>query len=200
LASAFKRKPSNLEPIDGLRAIAIVWVFNLHSSIFITFKWVECLLVPYFWWFKPVLNGSLGVDIFFVISGFLINYLLLKEKDKYGRIDYRYFLRNRFFRIWPSLAIYIVFSTPFKILSGNDIVTVLKHLSSMLFVNNLFGKPLTHIWSVAVEFQFYLVSPYLIGKMNSLRVPILLCLISTVLNFAMTLGVFGGLYPDHRGG
>ena len=135
------------------------------------------------------MNGDIGVDIFFVISGFLISYILLKEKAKYGDIDFKHFLRNRFLRIWPALFAYVFFVAILLLISGTPVVAILRYISPLLFINNFTGKPLTHIWSVAVEFQFYLISPWIITKMETWKLPLVLCLFSTVLNFAITIGI-----------
>ena len=64
-----------------------------------------------------------------------------------------------------------------------DISLTLKHISGLLFINNFVGQPITHLWSVAVEVQFYLVSPFILTKIENLKMPIILIFISTVLNF-----------------
>ncbi len=53
-------------------------------------------------------NGDLGVDIFFVLSGFLIAYITIKENRKYGDNDISNFYRGRFLRIWPALAMFVI--------------------------------------------------------------------------------------------
>ena len=53
-------------------------------------------------------NGDMGVDIFFVLSGFLISFILLKEYKKYGNIDKKHFMLNRFLRIWPAVLFFCI--------------------------------------------------------------------------------------------
>ena len=87
--------------------------------------------------------------MFFVLSGFLISWMLLKERKKYGDIDVWHFYRGRFFRLWPALFIWVVLMiTLFD--QGN-----LNYLLELIFLNNInFGKrqPPRHTWSVAIEF------------------------------------------------
>ena len=182
-SGVFKRRPSNLECIDGLRAIAILWVYVIHVSLYVDYKFWECLFLPRPWLFHPAVNGDLGVDIFFVISGFLISFILLKEKDKFGDIDYKHFLRNRFLRIWPAMAFYVILTSIGMFFDEKRTVQgILKHFSQLLFINNLLGAPLTHLWSVAVEFQFYLISPFIVTRLDGWTLPLSLCLFSTLLN------------------
>ena len=103
--SIFTRRESSLHSLDGLRAFAMLWVFILHFGIFWDPYLGKCTnarnpLV------KFIRSGDLGVDIFFTLSGFLIAYILLRECEKYdGKIDYYNFMRGRFWRIWPALAL-----------------------------------------------------------------------------------------------
>ena len=65
-----------------------------------------------FWFLAPLLNGDRGVDIFFVLSGFLISYVLFREYKKYADIDVGHFFRSRFWRIWPAMAVMLVWWLP----------------------------------------------------------------------------------------
>ena len=100
--------------------------------------------------------GDLGVDIFFVLSGFLISFILIKEYDKYGQIDTWGFYRGRFLRLWPSLLVYefavmIVFDR-----WSNDGVW-----RSLFFI----GNDYRHTWTVSTEMQFYILSPFIVRHM-----------------------------------
>ena len=111
----FQRRPSNLEALDGMRAIAISWVIIYHNSTlpYLYTFFMQCILekAPYLLF---IINGDMGVDMFFVLSGFLIGYMLLKEMNRYGSIDYKHFLVSRFLRIWPALLLYQIVSAPFE--------------------------------------------------------------------------------------
>ena len=180
VCAIFKRKPSALMPLDGLRAIAVLWVFGLHTLVLnsSTSYYLPCLFTdePEYkgkmFWLKPVVYGDLGVDIFFVLSGFLIAFVLFKDIKKYGSIDYWNFIRSRFFRIWPAMAAYCLNNLISMLTSpvpegqpprtAGDIVSAV--VPPLFFVNNLYG-PEQHLWSIAVEFQFYLISPLLVYQL-----------------------------------
>ena len=103
--SIFTRRESALFPLDGLRANAMLWVFFIHYGM----SW-NPYLKTCFSENNPILRiiytGDAGVDVFFTLSGFLIAYILLKECDKYdGNVDYFNFMRGRFLRIWPAMAL-----------------------------------------------------------------------------------------------
>ena len=109
--------------------------------------------------FHILKNGTMGVDMFFVLSGFLISFILYKECQKYeGQIDFCHFLRNRFLRLWPVMfvvmlpMILIAFKT-FGSYAG------IWSMSCLAFMNNLLGYPIeneslfgAHLWSTACEF------------------------------------------------
>ena len=63
--------------LNGLRALAILWVFNIHYSLMCYYKPFDCLFDKY--QLSPIRNGDMGVDLFFVLSGFLITDILIKE-------------------------------------------------------------------------------------------------------------------------
>ena len=98
-------------------------------------------------------NGSMGVDIFFVLSGFLIGYILFKECDKYdGKIDIINFYRSRFIRIWFAEAAYLLCFCPF-LYNLNLFDQKLTWITCFVFLNNI-GQDsrYIHLWSIAVEF------------------------------------------------
>jgi len=148
--------------MDGLRCIAVVVVMLLHAH------------------FQLGKNGSLGVDIFFALSGFLITTLLLEEYASRGRISLKGFYIRRFFRLFPALylllIVLIIYSAVF--LSGTVQNEVnLEILSSALYLNNISwfwgwgnkGHLLGHTWSLAVEEQFYLLWPLILVMFIHLR-------------------------------
>lgn len=116
---------------------------------------------------NTIKNGGFGVDVFFLISGFLITYILLVEKNSTGKIDIKKFFIRRGFRIWP-LYFLLVAIAPF-------IVSWLQkpspdYLSTALFYNNFHSMwtqaweyPFAHFWSICVEEHFYLVWPFLVA-------------------------------------
>ena len=141
--------------LDGLRAVAIALVLFGHGST---------TIVPSPpGWLKPLNQGGLGVDIFFVISGFLITILMLRECDRDGSVSLRKFYSRRALRILPALFAYLGF---IFLLSRMDVIRVdpLEWVAamtfSMNFMPNLLGRwDLGHLWSLSVEEHFYIVWP-----------------------------------------
>ena len=154
-----KTSTPKITQIQGLRALAALLVTLFHA------KWVS--------------GGFIGVDIFYVISGFLITGLLIREIERTGTINFKEFYARRFKRLLPTsffvLAITAVFSwllIPATMRSslGRDIIAAALYVSNYLFAwwqadyQNLDAtpSPVIHYWSLAVEEQFYLLWPLLI--------------------------------------
>lgn len=146
--------------IQGLRALAVIAVICNH-------------VIPY-----PA-GGFAGVDVFFVISGFLITGILLREHERTGSISLRSFYANRLRRILPSAVAVLAVTAAIGYLLFNQtraIATLWDALASFLFVANWRftventdyfhatapASALQHFWSLAVEEQFYLVWPWLL--------------------------------------
>jgi len=145
----------SISSLDGLRAISILMVVSLH-----TLQRADADHSMSTVWYA-VFNGAAGVFIFFVISGFLITSLLLKEAEKWGSIDLRGFYVRRAFRILPPLYLYIGVVI-FVGLLGKLNVAAIDVFGSAFFFHNLVNGPtwsLEHLWSISVEEQFYLVWP-----------------------------------------
>ena len=152
--------------IDGLRAIAVISVIIYHAKInFFNYSLLE--------------GGFLGVDIFFVISGYLITSIILKELLSENNFSFLNFYKRRFRRIMPVLI--TVISTTFVfswfILVPTTFVEFAKSVQySFLFSTNIFFhfsgieyisqdgllKPLLHTWSLSVEEQYYIIFPILL--------------------------------------
>ncbi|MEX8192976.1 acyltransferase family protein [Comamonas guangdongensis] len=137
--------------LDGLRGVAIVLVILSHAH-------------------APLFDGAFfGVDLFFVLSGFLITSLLLMEFQTQGRLDYWRFYRRRFFRLMPALALFLgvyCLLAPFIWPELSDIYS--DALVSILYLADygiaFFDSPdtLLHMWSLSVEEHFYLLWPPLL--------------------------------------
>jgi len=142
--------------IDGLRALAVVPVILYHAG------------------FQFFSGGYLGVDVFFVISGYLITSIIISEMSK-GKFSLVRFYERRTRRILPALLLVLLFSTPFAWVYlpanemknfTNSILAVLTFSSNILFwlQSGYFDtaaelKPLLHTWSLAVEEQYYVIYP-----------------------------------------
>ena len=149
--------------VDGLRAIAVISVLLYHAE-FMSFGRD---------WFS---GGYIGVDIFFVISGYLISKIILVELEQTNRFKLLNFYERRARRILPMLLVVIWVSLPFawELLLPTAFMEYSKSIiSSLVFVSNLFFysntagygtesallKPFLHTWSLSVEEQFYIVFP-----------------------------------------
>jgi len=148
--------------------------------------------------------GKLGVVLFFVLSGFLITYLLLAEEHSFKKINIRQFYMRRILRIWPLYFLIIVlafFVLPnFEIFTypgfGKDIIysnLLWKLLLYAIFFPNLvitlFGivPYASHTWSIGTEEQFYLIWPVLIKYLKKYRILLMLTIIVTYLAFKFFL-------------
>jgi peptidoglycan/LPS O-acetylase OafA/YrhL len=145
--------------MDGLRAIAVIGVMLYHLN----FQWIP--------------GGFLGVTVFFVLSGYLITDLLIDEWNQKNKILFLPFMIRRFRRLAPALVVMIFFITSWVTLTNHSTLDKIKAdlLPSLLYFSNwwyifhdysyfsTFGapSPFTHIWSLAIEEQFYLTWPLL---------------------------------------
>lgn len=147
-----------IKSLDGWRAIAIALVVFSHFPYATNF--------PDAWrrtW-KIAFDGDLGVRIFFVLSGFLITGLLLKEYDRFGKIDLKLFYCRRVLRIFPLYFSYLAVLAALELL-GLQAQDWSSWLGSLTFTRNVVGRgtgATVHFWSLAVEEQFYLLWPCLI--------------------------------------
>jgi len=149
--------------IDSLRAIAVGAVILYHAQITI-------------FGYQPFKGGFIGVDIFFVISGYLITSIILKEMIATGSFSFKYFYERRARRILPALLFVMLASLPFAwmFLLPNSFMDFSKSiLYSLGFSSNFyfeysgqvygakdgFLKPFLHTWSLSVEEQFYILFP-----------------------------------------
>jgi peptidoglycan/LPS O-acetylase OafA/YrhL len=162
--------------LDGVRAIAILLVLAVHMN-------------------SRLEGGILGVDLFFVLSGFLITTLLLQERTSTGRINVAHFYARRALRLLPALAVAIVLVA---------VVHGLPHAPAtdlafgipvvLLYVTNWAGiysggrlGTLVPMWSLAIEEQFYLVWPWVIRRWaHARRLAEILVAIAMVMMLART--------------
>lgn len=144
--------------LDGLRAVSITMVILGHGLHAMPQNW------PARWplLFGVIANGGLGVSVFFVISGFLITSLLLKEEGQNGSISLRSFYVRRFFRIVPPFYAYLSCLLLLSVLGWISVGRG-SFLAALCFVkdyNYLTTDWWTvHSWSLSIEEQFYLLWP-----------------------------------------
>ncbi|HEX9393047.1 MAG TPA: acyltransferase, partial [Gemmatimonadales bacterium] len=140
---------SRLPALDGLRAVAVFTVMIYHFGI-------------------NAVPGDLGVSAFFVLSGFLITWLLLKEHGATGDVSLRQFYTRRVLRIFPAYYAFIVLTYAADHLRGQAWPPGLAPSALFYLVNYfnaLHGHPTTsiaHAWSLGIEEQFYLLWPLLL--------------------------------------
>lgn len=131
--------------LDSVRGIAILLAMGWHLQTQTGIAALDLIQWP------QVQFGWIGVDLFFVLSGFLVGRLILLELNDAGTFDYRRFLIRRIFRLWPVLYLYIFT----QLLVGNKPAS--EFFWQVLFhVQNYFHTPLKVLWSLAVEEHFYL--------------------------------------------
>lgn len=144
-----------IDSLDGFRAIAITAVLGFHIPV----MWPE---IP--WTVDPVREGGfIGVDMFFVLSGFLITSLLIKEHANSGNVNFKRFFLRRSARLIPPLLLCVVVSFGLAIRFEEDIQTFL--LSATLAIFYVFNWGVVfdlrrslqvgHLWSLSLEEQFY---------------------------------------------
>ena len=133
-------------------------------------------------------NFNFGVDLFFLISGFLITYLLIKEKSEKGKVNIPAFFMRRILRIWPLYFFiiglcffwFVPWLLPDYARLGNTPPNV-HYKSAALFYNNFhtittksWDFPFAHFWSICIEEHFYLVWPFLVALFPIKRLPVVL--------------------------
>jgi peptidoglycan/LPS O-acetylase OafA/YrhL len=175
--------------IDGLRAVAILSVLLFHAS---------AAALP---------GGFVGVDIFFVISGFLISGIIFRglTKDSSSYVD---FYVRRIKRIFPALLVVLcaVWFTGWATLFTDEFQQLGKHIAAgAAFVSNVAlwresgyfdaaaeSKPLLHLWSLGIEEQFYILWPVIAIVAWKLRIKLLYVIVAlTVASFALNVGRVG---------
>ena len=182
--------------IDGLRGVAVLLVVIFHI------------------WHEIFSFGYVGVDIFFVLSGFLITQIIYQKISR-NAFSLKEFYRNRIRRIFPAVIITLlaVFSAGYLFMFNDELLNLGKHIkSSALFYENfrLIGevgywdkdaslKPLLHFWSLAIEEQFYIFWPFILiilfyAKNNfNIKISIslsLICALLFILPFFLEINKF----------
>lgn len=191
------RKPAAVRAyradIDGLRAVAVISVvlFHLGSTI--------------------VKGGYVGVDVFFVISGYLITGILQNEIDARNFSILRFYDR-RIRRIFPALFAVLIFcmlAAPFVLLPPEISDVAKSTIATSLFSSNMYfmhvidyfaagaeSNPLLHTWSLAVEEQFYIFFPLLLFLLNKVSRAWLAYILSGLALLSLLLSTF--LLPNHQ--
>ena len=146
-----------LPGLDGLRALSILLVILIHTVQ----RRSITHAVPFIAYVFS--NGAMGVLIFFVISGYLITTLLLREREKTGRVSLKRFYIRRAFRILPPLYAYILFIAVLGLagrlggVNWREILTALTLTRN--YAHGVYLWAFEHFWSLCIEEQFYLLWP-----------------------------------------
>lgn len=182
--------PKYRPDIDGLRAIAILSVVGFHA-------------------FPDLVHGGfIGVDIFFVISGYLISTIIIGSLER-GSFSFVEFYSRRIKRIFPALLLVLIacfvfgwftlLAEEYKLL-GKHIAGGAGFVSNFIFwdergyfVSAAETKPLLHLWSLGIEEQFYIVWPFLLWLAWKLKIKLLtITIIVGVISFALNIGEVNG--------
>ncbi len=203
-----KSRPAFQEPlIDGVRALAVLWVVTVH--VFVIHLGVFPAEVARLWVHRPlswIVNSTQGVDLFFVISGFLIGSILFAEFKKTGDLRIARFYVRRFLRLTPVywvamlLGLYFLHNLPNYPKWGKAQYA----WANILCVNNfmpILKQYMDWCWALAIEDQFYLLLPVFIllfirlgrGRFNIFA---LLMVLSVTIRF--TVIHISGLCPPFR--
>jgi peptidoglycan/LPS O-acetylase OafA/YrhL len=183
-------QPKYRADIDGLRAIAVLAVIGFHAF-------------P-----SLVKGGFVGVDVFFVISGFLISSVIFESLDK-GTFSFGEFYARRIKRIFPALIVVMTASLIFGrfVLLADEYKQLGKHIAAGAgFVSNFFfwqeagyfdsaadAKPMLHLWSLGVEEQFYIVWPLMVYVASARRFNLVwLGMTIVVISFVFNVGIVHG--------
>jgi len=170
--------PGHDPRLDGLRAVAAISVVGFHCGL------------------RAATGGCFGVDVFFVLSGWLITGLLAREIERTGAIDIRAFMRRRIRRLMPALAVVVAASAalipgawPYGLAAATYTLNVVVGFWPQA---NVF----THTWSLATEFQFYLVWPcvmLMLAKLGRRRASMALVVAWLAMTLAREGARFGGM-------
>jgi peptidoglycan/LPS O-acetylase OafA/YrhL len=168
LKNLVERGPERFAPVDGLRAISILWMICFHATYFVGWfaprePFAAYLASP---GLRVLENGHLGVDVFFVISGYLIASLLLKERARSGTLNLKSFYARRAYRILPAYIVGLLFAA----LIMREKSNIQYAWANLLFISNFLPAHLQSMgwsWSLAIEEQFYIIFPVFLLFMHA---------------------------------
>ena len=169
---ALTERPAFHDPVvDGIRAIAILWVMSYHLVLFHLGSFTaEAIGIATARWTQWTSRGDMGVDLFFVISGYLIGTILLSEYRKSGTLQIKRFYIRRFLRLIPVYTVamvaglYFVHNIPREalLMEFPPFMNANNMWANFLYVNNFLPINRQYMgwcWSLAIEEQFYLILP-----------------------------------------
>jgi peptidoglycan/LPS O-acetylase OafA/YrhL len=192
---------TRIAPLDGLRGLAVLMVFLFHyrfgaHSSFFPFRVAAWMMG----------RGSLGVTIFFALSGFLITGILWDTREQSGYL--KTFYMRRVCRIFPLYYLALVVTIIAAFWAGTQALALPRIWPTALFLQDFPGYPtfcinapaapvsLFHFWSLAVEEHFYLIWPFVLGFCKDLKAAMKVCLVMFLVfeGIAILCSVWGTLY------
>lgn len=194
-----RSKDVRIHSLDVLRGLAVLLVLFRHlpsrdaSTAFLILQRI----------------GWVGVDLFFVLSGFLISGLLFSEFDKTGEMNVKRFWLRRGFKIWPSYFFTYGGAMLLTILATGDLSLLLSRAPNYVFIQNYMPEQIrwTHSWSIAIEEHFYLALPIVLLLLIPKRLPwlpkicvavcALVLLLRVILSFSSGLTWENFYYQSH---
>lgn len=173
--------------VDGLRAFSILLVMGFHQ------------LGPATGWLGQKLSGWAGVDLFFIISGFLISSILLKERDRDGTFSLKNFYVRRWLRICPAYYLFLAFMFGFMLWRGQHDYSAFAIAGFYLTNVDMAAawgllpprSGLIHTWSLSVEEQFYLLWPALLLLVKDKALKVCVGIIAAVYCWRLVLITMG---------
>jgi len=185
---------------------------NNRISSLDVFRAVAIIIVVLYHFHQVLLFGNLGVDLFFVISGFLVGGILIREYDKNQGINIPKFILQRGFKIWPSYYFLLIFgavvATLFYRNSHPEQIIPFKEMARYaFFYQNYVPNPdhwsFGHVWSLCVEEHFYIILPvtlFLIHKLvgNKNRTKALYIMVFTAIILGMAFKYYSLYYTESR--
>ena len=162
--------------LDGLRGIAVLLVIVNHAGL------------PY-----VAQAGSVGVTLFFVLSGFLITRLMLDQRELTGRVNFRHFYVRRARRLLPALCLLLIAVAAYLLASHQSLLPVVLAAGYSANIANATGHSLgnlDHLWTLSLEEQFYLLWPMLMPFVARRRNPALVLTIAAAASAAIRSGLW----------
>ncbi len=184
--------------LDGLRALSVLWVVLFHVAWFARFavpvpQFVRLVFAP---WMLLIWRGDFGVDVFFVLSGFLIGGMLIDERARTGRVGLARFYLRRLLRLWPALLVLAAL----EIMSNHPNRRMVWW--GVFYLNDMVPVAIVSIgwtWSLAIEEQFYLLCPALLRVIARFhargRVVVIVLLMLLLIAFAAWVVLVFGFRP-----
>ena len=158
--------PARVVSLDMLRAVAVLLVIGRHlGAPSAEVAWMQRPLAAL------VRGGWIGVDLFFVLSGFLISGLLFREHARHGRIRVRRFLVRRGLKIYPPFYAFMAVTVAARLAVGDGLPDARPLLAELLYLQSYVSGLWSHTWSLAVEEHFYLLLPPLLLALSRRRGP-----------------------------